>query len=131
MSDPRPASMTKFVLGAIAAVAVLNFVFRLLVGLGGIPVTIGVSIGVAGLTAWWMARSLERDPTAQERSRFLWWYGGILALLFLALVLLASVSLKKTPSMDALIILLLHYLPYPVFAQMFLSEKHFSRFRPR
>jgi peptidoglycan biosynthesis protein MviN/MurJ (putative lipid II flippase) len=119
------------VLGAIAAVAVLNFVFRLIVGLGGIPVTIGVSIGVAGLTAWWMARSLGRDPTPQERSQFLWWYGGILALLFLALVLLASASLKKTPSIGGLIILLLHYLPYPVFAQMFLSEKHFSRFRPK
>jgi peptidoglycan biosynthesis protein MviN/MurJ (putative lipid II flippase) len=131
MSDPRPASIAKFVLGAVAAVIVLNFVFRLMVGLGGIPVTIGVSIGVAALTAWWMARSLGREPAPQERSRFLRWYGGVLALLFLALVLWASVSVGKTPGIGALVILLLHYIPYPVFAQMFLSEKHFSRFRPK
>jgi peptidoglycan biosynthesis protein MviN/MurJ (putative lipid II flippase) len=123
--------MMKFVLGAIAAVIVLNFVFRLMVGLGGIPVTIGVSIGVAALTAWWMARSLGREPTPQERSRFLWWYGGILALLFLVLVLWVSASLRKAPSIGGIIILLLHYIPYPAFAQMFLSEKHFSRFRPK
>jgi peptidoglycan biosynthesis protein MviN/MurJ (putative lipid II flippase) len=131
MSDSQPASMMKFVLGALAAVAVLNFVFRLMVGLGGIPVSIGVSIGVAGFTAWWIARSLGRDPTPQERRRFLRWYGGILALLFVVLVLLASTAAKKTPSIGGLITLLLHYLPYPAFAQMFLSEKHFSRFRPK
>ena len=122
----KPVSVMKFVLGALAAVILLNIIFRVALKFEGVPVTIAIAAGVAGLVAAWFAKSTSRSPTHQERSRFLWLYGGILALLFLSLVLLAS--LKNTPNAAGIFILLLHYLPYPAFAQMFFSEKYFTKF---
>ena len=124
--EMKPVSVKKFVLGALVAVLVLNLILRLFIKLEGVPLTIGIAIGVAVLLAIWFSKSIGRAPTPQERSRFLWSYGGILALLFLVLVLLAS--LKNTPSIAGLFILLLHYLPYPAFAQMFFSDKYFAKY---
>lgn len=122
----KSVSVMKFALGALAAVLALNIILRIVFKLEGVPVTIGIAIGVAGLVAGWFAKSINRAPTPQERSRFLWLYGGILALLFFALVFIAS--LKNTPNTAGLFILFLHYLPYPAFAQMFFSEKNFAKY---
>lgn len=124
MDDSKPVSVTKFVVGTLAVVLVLNLVLWGLLGLGGVPVTLGVSIGVAGLAAWWFAKSVGRVPTRQERSRFLWLYSGILALPFIAIVLMAS--LRGSLSITGLLILFLHYIPYPAFAQMFFSDKYIT-----
>jgi hypothetical protein len=129
MEDAKPVSVIKFAFGALAAVLALNLLLRVFLKLEGVPVTLGISISVAGLAAWWFAKSVGRAPTQQERSRFLWLYGGSLALLFLAVVLLAS--LKRSPNAAGLFIFFLHYLPYPAFAQMFFSEKYFKKFSPK
>lgn len=124
----KPVSVMKFVLGATLVVLTLNFVLRLVMKLEGVPVTVGIAASVAVLVATWFAKSTGRARTPQERSRFLWLYGGIVTLLFLALVLLASI--KNTPNAAGLFIILLHYLSYPAFAQMLMSEKSFSRLFP-
>lgn len=122
----KSISVLKFALGALAGVLVLNFILRVLFKFEGVPVTIAIAAAMAALLAGWFAKSAGRSPTPQERSRLLWLYGGMLALLFVALVLL--VSLKHTPNLAGLVILFIHYLPYPAFAQMFFSEKYFTKF---
>jgi len=118
----KPVSVTKFTLVALIAVLILNFTLRIVFKLEGFPVTLGIAIGVAFLITRWFAKSANRGPTSQERSRFLWLYGGALALLFFALVMFL-VFQKKSPNIGGLFILLFHYLPYPALAQVYFSEK--------
>ena len=126
MNEPiKPVSVLKFALGALAGVLVLNFILRILFKLEGVPITIAIAAAMAALLVGWFAKSTGRSPTPQERTRLLWLYGGMLALLFVALVLL--VSLKHTPNLAGLVILLIHYLPYPAFAQLFFSEKYYTK----
>ena len=121
MSEVKPIAMTKFVLGALASVLILNLILLAWLGLGG-PATIGIAIGVAGLVSWWFARAVGRTLLPQERTRFLWLYGGTIAAVFIANVLLAS--LRSAPSVVGVFILFLYYIPYPAFAQMFLADKY-------
>jgi O-antigen/teichoic acid export membrane protein len=124
MDDPQQVSVTKFVVAALAAALVLNVVLRVVLGLGGVAVTMGVSIAVAAMTAGWFAKSVRRAPTRQERSRFLWVYAGLLAVPFVAVGVMASST--SGPNVPGLFILFLQYIPYPAFAQVCLSEKYFA-----
>jgi hypothetical protein len=124
MDEGTPVSVARFVAGALATALVLNLVLDTLFGFSGVPVTMGVAFFAAGLAAWWFARSVRRAPTRQERGRFLWSYGGIVALPFIAIAFLA-VS-RGAASVPGLFILFLYYIPYPAFAQMFFSEKYFA-----
>jgi drug/metabolite transporter (DMT)-like permease len=129
MNDTKQLSVLKFALSAVAAVIALNILMRFVFKLNGGPLNVAIGAGVAGLIAYWFSQAVGRAPTPQERSRFLWLYGGILAFLFLSVTLLASLS--KTPTVPGLFIVLIYYLPYPAFAAMFFSEKHFARLLPK
>lgn len=124
MSDVQPVSMTKYVLGALGSVLVLNIVLLAWLRLG-VPGIIGIAIGVPGLVAWWFARTVGRTLLPQERKRFLWLYGGTIAAAYVALVLVAS--MRGAPTITGLFILFLYYLPYPAFAQMLLADKYVAR----
>lgn len=58
--------------------------------------------------------------------------GAVAAVLVLNFILRIGLKLEGVPITIAiaagLIILLIHYLPYPAFAQMFFSEKYFTKF---
>ena len=126
MNDIKELSVLKFALGAVAAVIALNILMRLVFKLHGVSLNVAVAAGVAGLAAYWFWQDVGRSPTPQERPRFLWIYGGILGFLFFFMTLLSS--LKRTPTVPGLFIVLTYYLPYPAFAAMLFSEKHFARF---
>jgi ABC-type iron transport system FetAB permease component len=91
----KTVSVTKFVLAALVAVLILNYILRIVFKLEGVPVTLGIAGGVAVLVASWFTNSTSRAPTQQERTRFLWLYSGILAFLFFALVFLASPPIQQ------------------------------------
>ncbi|WP_121333334.1 hypothetical protein, partial [Pseudomonas aeruginosa] len=81
---------------------------------------------VAGGLAWWFARAQRRWPTWGERLRLVALYGGVLAILYLLLVGLAS--LKGDPSTAALLIVVLHYLCYPALLLVFFSGRVYGFF---
>ncbi|HDY6351123.1 TPA: hypothetical protein RRA93_004212, partial [Pseudomonas aeruginosa] len=81
---------------------------------------------VAGGLAWWFARAQRRWPTWGERLRLVALYGGVLAILYLLLVGLAS--LKGDPSPAALLIVVLHYLCYPALLLVFFSGRVYGFF---
>ena len=121
---PAPVSVAKFVAGGVVAALVVNLVIDVLFGTVEMGVTMVVAFLVAGIPAWWFAKSVGRAPTPQERSRFLWSYAAIIALPFIGIAALAiSKGAATTPG---LFILFLHYLPYPAFAQLFFSERYFA-----
>lgn len=81
---------------------------------------------VAGGLAWWFARAQRRWPTWGERLRLVALYGGVLGILYLLLVGLAS--LKGDPSPAALLIVVLHYLCYPALLLVFFSGRVYGFF---
>ncbi|EOQ77624.1 short chain dehydrogenase [Pseudomonas aeruginosa VRFPA02] len=81
---------------------------------------------LAGGLAWWFARAQRRWPTWGERLRLVALYGGVLGVLYLLLVGLAS--LKGDPSPAALLIVVLHYLCYPALLLVFFSGRVYGFF---
>ncbi|MCL2021851.1 MAG: hypothetical protein FWG81_07110 [Betaproteobacteria bacterium] len=110
MNDTFSASVTKYVVVALAAVLVLNLLLQVIFNLHGMPVTIGIAAGVAWLISFWFPKSLGRVPTKKECSLFLWYYGGILALAFIALLVLVHWGWGIQPNAGGLLIAFLHYL---------------------
>ncbi|MCY1520507.1 hypothetical protein D9M68_552870 [compost metagenome] len=127
MDEIKPIAVSRYALGGVAAVVVLNLLLRTFVKIGGVAATLCIAAAVAALLALWFASSVRRAPMPQERRRIVWLYGGVLALLYLGL--LGMMALKDEPSPMGMLILALHYLCYPLFAQLLLSERVFSRFR--
>lgn len=116
--------MTRYALGGVAGVILLNLLLRSLTRLGGLPTTLLVAAMVAAAMALCFAWRQRRAPSASERRRLLWLYGGMLGLLYLGL--LVMMALKNEPSPMGLLILALHYLCYPLFAQLLFAERLFK-----
>ena len=133
MKQPTPPAtavpVTHLALGGVVAVVLLNLLLRSLVRLGGLLSTLLVAATVAGAMALYFAWRHRRAPSPGERRRLVWLYGGVLGLLYLGL--LALMVLKDQPGPMGLLIFALHYLCYPLFAQLLFSERVFSRFAQR
>lgn len=103
-----------------------NYLCRFLLGITG-PL---VSLILAGLIALYMAfsvaKTLERAPMAEEKSRLLWLYGGFIGALFAAFA--AWLFLGEGFDTITLATLFLHYLPYPALAHVCLSDGVMRRF---
>lgn len=111
MGDRLAVPIRYYALAGIAAAILLNVLLRGVVRFGGLPASLLIAALVAGGLAWWFARAQRRWPTWGERLRLVALYGGVLGVLYLLLVGLAS--LKGDPSPAALLIVVLHYLCYP------------------
>lgn len=126
MATSEPSvSMLKYALPALVAVVGLNIFVRSTFKFDPVAITLFIAISVAGLVATWFGKSVGRVPTATERTRFLWVYGGLLALVFVAMAMADPARHGATGWGYGL--LLLHYLPYPAFAQLFLSERYLGK----
>ncbi|HBX55641.1 hypothetical protein [Pseudomonas sp. UBA2684] len=120
-----PVSMTRYALSGVVAVVLLNLLLRSFVKLGGVLATLLIAALVAAAMALCFAWRTRRAPLRGERRRLVWLYGGLLALLYLGL--LAMMTLQDEPSPMGMLIFSVHYLCYPLFAQVFFSERFFSR----
>ncbi len=117
-------AMHRYALGGVVGVILLNLLLRSFTRLGGLLTTLLVAIMVAAAMALWFAWRNRRAPSSGERRRLVWLYGGLLGLLYLGL--LAMMALKDEPSPMGLLILALHYLCYPLFAQLLFAERLFK-----
>ncbi|WP_415753373.1 hypothetical protein [Pseudomonas leptonychotis] len=120
------ASTIRLAIGGVVAVIVLNLLVRSFVKLGGVLSTLLVAALVAGGMALWFHLQHRRRPLPSERRRLIALYGGILALLYLAL--LGMMWLKDEPGPMGLFIFGLHYFSYPLLAWLVLA-KGFSKRR--
>ena len=118
------ASTTRLAIGGVVAVIVLNLLVRSFVKLGGVLSTLLVAALVAGGMALWFHLQHRRRPLPSERRRLIALYGGILALLYLAL--LGMMWLKDEPGPMGLFIFGLHYFCYPLLAWLALAKLHRS-----
>lgn len=125
---PQRVAMLRYALGGVAAVVLLNLLLRSLVKLGGLPATLLIAVTVAAAMALCFAAKARRAPQPQERRRLLWLYGGLLALLYLAL--LGMMSLQDSPGPMGVLIFALHYLCYPASAALLFSKRTFSWLAP-
>ncbi len=117
---PNSVPVTRLALGGVVAVIVLNLLLRTFVKLGGLLTTVLIATLVAaGMTLWFSWRN-RRAPLQGERRRLLALYGGVLALLYLAL--LAMMALQDNPSPMGLLIFGMHYFCYPLMAWLVLSQ---------
>ncbi|WP_152207813.1 hypothetical protein [Marinobacter changyiensis] len=126
MEDLKRSRVTIIVVSAIVLFFLINFFVRYLLGFGGVAVSLIVAVVIAAYISWSVARALGRVPTSEERSRALWFYIGFLGALFLAWGL--YVSLLAGFDGAAVAILLLHFLPYPALAQLFLTDRFVRKF---
>jgi len=97
-----------------------NYLCRFLLGLTGPLVSLILAVAIALYMAFSVAKSLARSPTAEEKSRMLWIYGGFLGALFVAFG--AWLFMGEGFDSVTLATLLLHYLPYPALAHVCLSD---------
>jgi drug/metabolite transporter (DMT)-like permease len=119
-----PAPMTRLALGGVIAVIVLNLLLRTFVKLGGPLTTLLIASAVAGGMALWFYLHQQRRPTPGERRHLLFYYGGILALLYLGL--LTMMALQDDPSPMGLVIFALHYFCYPLLAWVVFAKGHMT-----
>ena len=126
MGDRLAVPIRYYALAGIAAAILLNVLLRGVVRFGGLPASLLIAALVAGGLAWWFARAQRRWPTWGERLRLVALYGGVLGVLYLLLVGLAS--LKGDPSPAALLIVVLHYLCYPALLLVFFSGRVYGFF---
>ncbi|MGG2721806.1 hypothetical protein ACQYZH_07795 [Pseudomonas aeruginosa] len=126
MGDRLAVPIRYYALAGIAAAILLNVLLRGVVRFGGLPASLLIAALVAGGLAWWFARAQRRWPTWGERLRLVALYGGVLGVLCLLLVGLAS--LKGDPSPAALLIVVLHYLCYPALLLVFFSGRVYGFF---
>ncbi|MBZ2167397.1 hypothetical protein [Marinobacter sp. F4216] len=115
---------TRTTLVAITGVVLFflaNYLCRYLLGFSGVLASVVIAVLIAAYMGFSVARMLERELTAAERSRILWIYGGFLAALFAAF----GAWVSSDTGLDTLGVatLLSHYLPYPAFAHVFLSDR--------
>ncbi|MBW0148993.1 hypothetical protein [Marinobacter arenosus] len=98
-----------------------NYLCRFLLGFTGVLPSVLIAVLIAAYMGFSVARALKREPLPEERSRALWIYGGFLGALFLAF----GVWVFMDTGFDTLTAatLLSHYLPYPAFAHVFLSDR--------
>ncbi|WP_166261356.1 hypothetical protein [Marinobacter salicampi] len=134
MVKPKPdeSKMPQVTLVAFSALALFflgNYLARYVLGLSGLMLTLVIALGIGLVMGFSTARILRRYPSGAERARLLWIYGGGLGALFFAWA--GFVFLSEGFNESDLLLLMLHYLPYPVFAFLFLSNFYFSRFLPK
>lgn len=126
MEDLKRSRVTIIVVSAIVLFFLINFFTRYLLGFGGVVVSVVIAAVISAYISWSIARALGRVPTNEERSRALWFYIGFLGALFLAWGL--YVSLQAGFDSADVALLLLHFLPYPAFAQLFLTDRFVRKF---
>lgn len=119
--------VTRYALGGVLAVILLNLLLRSFVRIGGVLSTLLIAATVAGAMALWFAWSTRRAPLPAERWRLLGLYGGVLALLYIGL--LAMMAGQDQPSPMGIFLLAVHYLCYPLFAYLVFSARVFEYFR--
>lgn len=103
-----------------------NYLFRFLLGITGPLTSLILAALIALYMAFSLAKILERAPTKEERTRFLWIYGGFIGALFAAFA--GWLFLGEGLDAVTLATLFLHYLPYPALAHVCLSEGVMRRF---
>ena len=113
-------STTRLAIGGVVAVIVLNLLVRSFLKLGGVLSTLLVAALVAGGMALCFHLQHRRAPLPSERRKLLALYGGILALLYLAL--LGMMWLKDEPGPMGFFIFGLHYFCYPLLAWLVLAK---------
>lgn len=123
--SPSSVAMTRYAIIGVVAAVVLNLLLRSFVKLGGVLATLVIAASVAAIMALLFAWQQRRPPTRGERRRLVWLYGGMLALLYVGL--LTMMTLQDEPSPMGVVIFALHYLSYPLLAQMLFSERIFKR----
>lgn len=118
-------AMTRYAVIGVVAAVLLNLLPRSFVKLGGVLATLVIAASVAAIMALLFAWQQRRPPTRGERRRLVWLYGGMLALLYAGL--LTMMTLQDDPNPMGVVIFTLHYLSYPLLAQMLFSERIFKR----
>lgn len=126
MEDLKRSRVTIIAVSAIVLFFLTNYLARFLFGLTGVLVSVVIATLIAAYIGWSVARVLKRVPTAEERGRVLWAYGGFLGALFVAWG--GYVGLSSGLNSSAVLFLLSHYLPYPALAHLMLSDRVASRF---
>lgn len=124
-ASPLPVAMTRYAVVGVVAAVLINVLLRSFVKLGGVLATLVIAASVAALMALLFAWQQRRPPTRGERRRLVWLYGGMLAVLYAGLLTL--MTLQDKPSPMGMAIFVLHYLSYPLLAQMLFSERIFKR----
>lgn len=124
-ASPVPVAMTRYAVAGVVAAILINLLLRSFVKLGGVLATLVIAASVAALMALLFAWQQRRPPTRGERRRLVWLYGGMLAILYAGL--LAMMTLQNEPSPMGVVIFALHYLSYPLLAQLLFSERIFKR----
>ena len=117
--------MFRYALLGVVAAIVLNLLLRSFVKLGGVLATLVIAASVAALMAIVFAWRQRRAPTRGERRRLVWLYGSLLAVLYAGLLLM--MNLQDEPSPMGVFLFILHYLCYPLLAQLLFSERIFRR----
>ena len=111
MDDVTEVSLTKYVLGALGMIVILNLLCRVIFKFQGTPITIVTACASALFVTAWFAKSINRVPNPKEFSRFYWLYSGGLALLFFLQTLLFSFI--ATTNSAGIFVLLIHYVITP------------------
>lgn len=124
-ASPVPVAMTRYAVVGVVAAILINLLLRSFIKLGGVLATLVIAASVAALMALLFAWQQRRPPTRGERRRLVWLYGGMLAILYAGL--LAMMTLQNEPSPMGVVIFALHYLSYPLLAQLLFSERIFKR----
>lgn len=120
---------TRITIVAVTCIALFfltNYLFRYLIGFTGLLASLVIAALIAAYMSFSVARSLERLPLPEERSRALWIYGGFLGALFAAFG--AWMLLEGAMTTVTLATLFLHYLPYPALAHALLSDRVVGNF---
>lgn len=117
--------MIRYALGGVVAVVLLNTLLRTWMKVGGIVATLLVATCVAAAMALCFAWRTRRAPLKGERRRLVFLYGGTLGLLYLGL--LAMMALQDEPSPMGMLLFAVHYLCYPLLAQVCFSAGFFKR----
>ncbi|PPI82500.1 hypothetical protein KEHDKFFH_19245 [Marinobacter maroccanus] len=120
---------TRITIVAVTCIALFflsNYLFRYLIGFTGLLASLVIAALIAVYMSFSVARTLERLPMPEERSRALWIYGGFLGALFVAF----GAWMFLDAGMDAVTLatLFVHYLPYPALAHALLSDKAVGMF---
>ncbi|TBU96388.1 hypothetical protein [Phytopseudomonas dryadis] len=124
-STATPTAMTRYAVTGVLAAVLLNLLLRTFVKVGGVLATLVIAASVAALMALLFAWNRRRPPTRGERRRLVWLYGGMLGVLYAGL--LSMMTLQEQPSPMGVLLFVLHYLCYPLFAQLLFSERFFRR----
>ncbi|MDX1916303.1 MAG: hypothetical protein SFU55_12030 [Methylophilus sp.] len=77
MDEVTEVSLTKYVLGALGVIVVLNLLCRVVFKLHGTGITIVIAGTAALLVTAWFAKSIKRVPNPKEFSRFYGYTAGV------------------------------------------------------